>query len=167
MTHFKLIFKYAFLDLRKQKIRSILAIIGVLISIGLLTVVMFLSDSISYSYVNYLTIEAGGVDIKIKVRHYNGEPEDRSSYFEYDEIIDKIQNASNDIKNFIPRMEVSGNVKISEGFHTSNLTDEHTCLASNLIIYIRDFVYKGIHLIILVGREGFEPTTTTYLKITS
>lgn len=126
MTHFKLIFKYAFLDLRKQKIRSILAIIGVLISIGLLTVVLFLSDSISYSYVNYLTIEAGNQDAVISVRHYNGEPEDRSSYFEYDEIIDKIQNASNDIKNFIPRMEVSGNVNISEGFHTSNLTDEKT-----------------------------------------
>ena len=124
MTHFKLIFKYAFLDLRKQKIRSILAIIGVLISIGLLTVVLFLSDSISYSYVNYLTIEAGNQDAVISVRHYNGEPEDRSSYFEYDEIINKVQNASNDIKNFIPRMEVSGDVNISEGFHTSNLTDQ-------------------------------------------
>lgn len=126
MTHFKLIFKYAFLDLRKQKIRSILAIIGVLISIGLLTVVLFLSDSITYSYVNYLTTEAGNQDAVISVRHYNGEPEDRSSYFGYDEIIEKIQNVSNDIKNFIPRMEVSGNVNISENLNTSKVTDEQT-----------------------------------------
>jgi ABC-type antimicrobial peptide transport system permease subunit len=124
MTNLKLIFRYAFSDLKKQKIRTTLAIIGVLISIGLLTVVLFLSDSIAYSYVNYLTSESGNIDSVISVRHYNGEPEDRSSYFEFQPIIEKIENTTNAIKDFIPRMELTGTVKVSEGFNTSILTGE-------------------------------------------
>jgi ABC-type antimicrobial peptide transport system permease subunit len=114
MTHFKLIIKYAFSDLKKQKVRTIFAIIGVLISIGLLTVILFLSDSISASYVDFLTIEAGNQDGRISVRHYMGEPEDRSSYFQYQPIIETIQNTTNAVANFIPRMDVSGNVKNKE-----------------------------------------------------
>ncbi|MFX1500823.1 MAG: hypothetical protein ACFFDH_07655, partial [Promethearchaeota archaeon] len=78
MTHIKLIFKYAFLDLRKQRLRSFLAIIGMLISIGLLTVVLFLSDSISAGYVDFLSIDSGNQDAVISIRHYNEEPENRS-----------------------------------------------------------------------------------------
>ncbi|MFX1350172.1 MAG: ABC transporter permease [Promethearchaeota archaeon] len=124
MTHIKLVFKYAFHDLSKQKIRTLLAIIGMLISIGLLTVVLFLSDSISVGYSDYLTIEAGNQDAVISVRHYNEEPSNRSSYFEYKPLIETIQIASNTIENFIPRMEVIGYVNISEGFHTTALKDE-------------------------------------------
>jgi ABC-type antimicrobial peptide transport system permease subunit len=124
MTNLKLIFRYAFSDLKKQKVRSSLAIIGVLISIGLLTVVLFLSDSIAYSYVNYLTIEAGNQDATISVRHYNGEPEGRSTYFEYNPIIQDIKNTSNAIGHYIPRMEVTGTVKVSENFNTTDLTGE-------------------------------------------
>lgn len=114
MTHFKLIFKYAFSDLKKQKIRTIFAIIGVLISIMLLTVILFLSDTISASYVDYLTIEAGNQDSSISVRHSTGEPEDRSSYFQFQPIIETIQNTTNAIESFIPRMEVFGGVKNKE-----------------------------------------------------
>jgi ABC-type antimicrobial peptide transport system permease subunit len=124
MTNLKLIFRYAFSDMKKQKIRTILAVIGVLISIGLLTVVLFLSDSIASSYVDYLTIEAGNQDATISVRHYNGEPEGRSEYFDYNPIIQKIKNASNSIRSFIPRMELTGTVKVSEDFNTTSLTGE-------------------------------------------
>ena len=124
MNHFRLVIKYAFLDLKKQKIRTLLAIIGMLISIGLLTVVLFLNDSISSSYVDYLTIEAGNQDAVITVRHYTGEPEDRSSYFKFDPIIETIQNTSSTVENFIPRMDVSGTVKISKGFNTTELSGE-------------------------------------------
>ncbi|MFW9940255.1 MAG: ABC transporter permease [Candidatus Thorarchaeota archaeon] len=124
MTHFKLVLKYAFLDLKKQKIRSLLAIIGMLISIGLLTVVLFLNDSISSSYVNYLTIEAGNQDAVISVRHYAGEPENRSSYFEFEPVINTIENTTNSIENFIPRMVISGTVKVSKGFNTTEFTGE-------------------------------------------
>lgn len=124
MTHFKLVLKYAFLDLKKQKIRTLLAIIGMLISIGLLTVVLFLNDSISSSYVDYLTIEAGNQDAVISVRHYTGEPEDRSSYFKFEPLINTIRNTTNKIENYIPRMAISGSVKASKGFNTTELTSE-------------------------------------------
>lgn len=124
MTNFKLVLKYAFLDLKKQKIRTLLAIIGMLISIGLLTVILFLNDSISSSYVDYLTIEAGNQDALITVRHYTGEPEDRSSYFEFDPILDTIENVSTRIKNCIPRMDIFGTVNVSKGFNTTELTGE-------------------------------------------
>ncbi|MFW9826100.1 MAG: ABC transporter permease [Candidatus Thorarchaeota archaeon] len=117
MTHIKLIFKYAFQDLRKQKVRTLLAVIGMLISIGLLTVVLFLSDSIAVGYVDYLSIDSGNQDVVVSVRHYNGEPENRSSYFNYKPIINKIQNASNAVENFIPRIDLKGNV-------TNTLTGE-------------------------------------------
>ncbi|MFX1425678.1 MAG: ABC transporter permease [Promethearchaeota archaeon] len=112
------------MDLKKQKIRTLLAIIGMLISIGLLTVVLFLNDSISSSYVDYLTIEAGNQDAIITVRHYTGEPEERSSYFKFDPVISTIQNTSSAIENFIPRMDVSGTVKISKGYNTTEFTGE-------------------------------------------
>ncbi|MFX0002572.1 MAG: ABC transporter permease [Candidatus Hodarchaeota archaeon] len=111
MTHIKLVFKYAFQDLKKQKIRTLLAIIGMLISIGLLTVVLFLSDSIAVGYVDYLSIDSGNQDAVISVRHYNGEPSNRSSYFDYNPIINIIQNTSGVVNNFIPRMEINGYVK--------------------------------------------------------
>jgi len=111
MTHLKLVLKYAFKDLKNQKVRTIFAILGVLISIGLLTTILFLSDSISASYVDYLTIEAGNQDAVISVRHYTKEPPDRSSYFEYQPIIEKIKNSTNAVKDIIPRMQVSGSVK--------------------------------------------------------
>ncbi len=124
MTNIKLIFKYAFLDLKKQKIRAILAIIGMLISIGLLTVVLFLSDSIAVGFVDYLSIDSGNQDAVISVRHYNEEPDNRSSYFEYNPLINIIQETTNAIENFIPRMEIEGSVNISEGYYTTNITNE-------------------------------------------
>ena len=133
MTNFKLIFKYAFQDLSKQKLRTILAIIGMLISIGLLTVVLFLSDSISMGYSDYLTIEAGNQDAVITVRHYSEEPDNRSSYFDYDPLIETIQSSTSIVENFIPRMEITGNLNISEGVHTTDLTDEEVaCTISAL-----------------------------------
>ena len=124
MTHLKLVLKYAFSDLRKQRLRTILAVLGMLISIGLLTVVLFLSDSIAIGYVDFLTVEAGNQDATISVRHYYGESENRSSYFDYEPLIERIQNTTNVIENFIPRMEIQGELNISEGFNTPNLTND-------------------------------------------
>lgn len=124
MTHFKLVLKYAFSDLKKQKIRTLLAIIGLLISIGLLTVILFLNDSISSSYVNYLTIEAGNQDAVITVRHYTGEPDDRSSFFKFEPIIKTIQNSTDSIEDLIPRMDVSATVNVSKSFGSTELTGE-------------------------------------------
>ena len=50
MLNIKLVFKYAFKDLGKQKVRTIVGIFGVMISVGLLAIVLFLSDYIRYIY---------------------------------------------------------------------------------------------------------------------
>jgi ABC-type antimicrobial peptide transport system permease subunit len=113
MKNLALIFRYAFKDLIKQKVRTVLGIIGVTISVGLLAIVLFLSDSISVSFVDYLSADAGGQDMVISIRHYRNEPENRSSYFDYDPIIEKIEDVSDDIEDFIPRMEVDGIINIS------------------------------------------------------
>ncbi len=126
MVKIKLVFKYAFRDLAKQKVRTSMAIIGTLISIGLLAIVLFLSDSIAVSYADYLSADAGGQDILISVRHYNNEPEDRSTFFEYEEIIEQIKDndkVKDEIDDYLPRMEVKGKLYVSEGFSTDELTE--------------------------------------------
>ncbi|GAH67014.1 unnamed protein product, partial [marine sediment metagenome] len=87
-------------------------------------VILFLNDSISSSYVDYLTIEAGNQDAIITVRHYTGEPENRSSYFKFDPILDTIENVSTRFKDKIPRMDLSGTVNVSKAFTTTELTGE-------------------------------------------
>ncbi|TXT60339.1 MAG: conserved membrane protein of unknown function [Promethearchaeota archaeon] len=123
MVNIKTIFKYAFKDLKTQKVRTILGTIGILISVGLLALVLFLADSISMGFVDYLSIDAGDQDLVITVRHYNGEPSNRSSFFAYNPIIDEIRTTTSEVQYFIPRMEVQGDVNISEGFGTRDLTD--------------------------------------------
>ena len=83
MANTILALKYAFKDLGRQKIRTVLGIVGVTISVGLLAIVLFLSDSIAVTFVDYLSVDAGDQDIVVTVRHYNGEPDNRSSYFEF------------------------------------------------------------------------------------
>jgi ABC-type antimicrobial peptide transport system permease subunit len=123
MSNIKLIVKYAFKDLLRQKVRTTIAIIGVMISIALLALVLFLSDSISVTFIDYLSIDAGGQDMVINVRHYNNEPVNRSNYFEFNPLIDSIRENVSYVDNFIPRMELWGNVNVSKGKNTSELTN--------------------------------------------
>lgn len=126
MPNIKTVFKYAFKDLGKQKVRTSVGIIGVMISVGLLAIVLFLSDSIAVTYVDYMAIDAGNADMKISVRHYIGEPEDRSDYFEYNPLINTIKTNFKQIGNFIPRMNVWGNTNISESEESPILTNQRT-----------------------------------------
>ena len=87
MGNLRLILNYAAKDLWQQKVKTILGLIGVMISVGLLAIVLFVSDSISISFIDYLAQDAGNQDMVISVRHYNGEPYNRSTYFEFDPII--------------------------------------------------------------------------------
>ena len=124
MTNIKTIFKKTFKDLSRHKVRTSLAIVGVMISVGLLAMVLFLSDSISVTFTNYLSIDAGQQDMNIRVRHYNGEPDNRSNYFDYHPIVETIQNNMDEIGGFIPRMSLWGNVNVSKGFETQELINE-------------------------------------------
>ncbi len=135
MSNIKLVFRYAFRDLTRQKLRTLIGIMGIMISVGLLAIVLFLSDSISVSFVDYFSVSAGNQDMNISVRHYNGEPEDRSTYFEYQPVIEKIQgsNSSNIIGSYIPRLEVTGEIHISEGYDTTKITEfTETALISGI-----------------------------------
>ena len=124
MSNIKLVFKYAFKDLARHKVRSSLGIIGIMISVGLLALILFLSDSISVTFVDYLSIDAGQQDFNINVRHYNGEPDNRSNYFEFQPLIKTIQNNVDEIGGFIPRMGLWGNVNKSRGVGTQELENE-------------------------------------------
>ncbi len=97
---------YAFKDLFRKKTRNILGILGVFVSLFLLTSVSFITDSISYSYIDFLTADSGNQDIVLTARHYIDEPENRSMNFEYTPIIEAIQNEENissKIEHYIPR----------------------------------------------------------------
>lgn len=124
MPNVKLMFKYAFKDLLRHKTRTFAGILGITVSISLLALILFLSDSISVTFIDYLSIDAGQQDFNIQVRHYNGEPESRSNFYEYQSVIDKIQDNVEEIESFIPRMNIWGNTNVSKGYETSELANE-------------------------------------------
>jgi len=100
------IFSYAFKDLKTQKFRAILGVIGVAVSIFLLTTVSFLTDAVSSSYVDYLVTDAGGMDATISYRWLEGYTDTTlgSEYnFTYNEMIEKIETATDQIEHYIPR----------------------------------------------------------------
>jgi len=124
MPNIKIVFKYALKDLSRQKVRSFIAIFGVMVSVALLAIVLFLSDSISVTFIDYLSIDAGNQDIVINVRHYNGEPPNRSIYFDYQPVMESIRGNVSEIENIIPRMELGGYVNVSRDLNTQELTNE-------------------------------------------
>ena len=100
------LWRYAFKDLFRKKTRNILGILGVFVSLFLLTTVSFLTDSISNSYVDFLTADSGNQDIVLNARHYIGEPENYTVDFKYTPIIEKLENNENisaEIEYYIPR----------------------------------------------------------------
>ena len=100
------LWRYAFKDLFRKKTRNILGILGVFVSLFLLTTVSFLTDSISNSYIDFLTADSGDQDIVLNARHYIGEPENYSMEFKYKPIIETLQNdenVSSEIEHYIPR----------------------------------------------------------------
>ncbi|WP_457557636.1 ABC transporter permease [Candidatus Harpocratesius sp.] len=94
--------KYTFHDLKKQKVKTIFGISGVLVSIFLLTVVGTLSDSLSFSYLDQATSESGSADIsitKITTQDFNYNP-----YFDESIISEKLEGSVPEIDSFFPRI---------------------------------------------------------------
>ncbi|MHA1898244.1 MAG: ABC transporter permease [Promethearchaeota archaeon] len=92
-------------DLKAKKVRSIMAILGVSISIFLLSSVSFLTDSASAAYVDYLTTDSGNVDMDIHVRWVSGNQTQEPYWFDYNNMTNLIKssNASNEIEGYLPR----------------------------------------------------------------
>ena len=123
MTNIKIVFKYAFKDFVRHKTRTFIGVLGITISIGLLALILFLSDSIAVTFIDYLSIDAGQQDFNVSVRHYNGEPYNRSNYFSYQPVIETIRNDIDEVESFIPRMSLWGEVNYSKGYETQELTN--------------------------------------------
>ena len=137
MTNFKTILSYSFRDLRRQKVRSILGIAGVMVSVALLTIVLFIADSISVSFIDYLTIDAGDQDMRISVRHYDTEPENRTSYFEFAEMSENIIQNIPKIEYCIPRFELFSQVNETADYNTTktiNVTHEVRVVGLNFTL---------------------------------
>ncbi|NHJ22801.1 MAG: FtsX-like permease family protein [Candidatus Lokiarchaeota archaeon] len=159
MPNITLVFKYAFKDLMRHKTRTFVGVLGITVSISLLALILFLSDSVSVTFVDYLSIDAGQQDFNIQVRHYNGEPENRSDYYDYQGIIDKVQGEVKEIENFIPRMNVWGNVNLSKGYDTPELINQRrSVLISGLDFELENQLDFGSFL---------KPGTNDILEITS
>ncbi len=119
----KTVLSYAFKDLKRQRVRSILGVMGVSISIALLTIVLFLSDSISVSFIDYLTTDAGDQDLTVGVWHYDGEPENRTSYFPFVEMSEQIKQNVSTIECCIPRFELNCWANATYNFSTTESTN--------------------------------------------
>jgi ABC-type antimicrobial peptide transport system permease subunit len=157
--HLKLVFKYAFQDLKKHKIRTILGLIGVIISISLLCLVLFIGDSASSTMVNYIASDSGNQDLVVSVRHYNEEPENRSNYFSYGPMIAKMEYQTSAIEHYIPRMEVQGKVYASESFNSQELTGTtKTVLISGINVGYENIIGFGSFKWPIINREMLLPT---------
>jgi len=123
MTNIKIVFKYALKDFIRHKTRTFIGVLGITISIGLLALILFLSDSIAVTFIDYLSIDAGQQDFNVSVRHYNGEPDNRSNYFSYQPLIETIRNDIDEVDTFIPRLSLWGDVNDSKGYETQDLAN--------------------------------------------
>mgnify|MGYP006282332907 CR=1 FL=1 len=99
------IVRYAFKDIKDQKLRSILGIVGVAVSIFLLSTVSFLTDTVSATYVNFLTTDAGNIDYDIYWRDLSNDQQEDPYWINYTQMIDDIKGSSvgDEIRGYIPR----------------------------------------------------------------
>lgn len=111
---------YAFKDLKSQKMRTILGIFGVSISIFLLTTVSFLTDTVSYAYVDFLTSDSANIDFHIYTRWVNDQDQQLDWDFKYNELIDQIKASpvADEINGYMPRYEDSFTVNVTESYYT-------------------------------------------------
>jgi len=81
------VLKYAFQDIKRQKVKTVFAVGGIFISVLLLTLVGSLNDSLAYSYLDQATYTVGSADFV-----FNREQQQDinfNSYFNYREFLDQ------------------------------------------------------------------------------
>ncbi|MBN2157173.1 MAG: ABC transporter permease [Candidatus Lokiarchaeota archaeon] len=97
-------FQFAWRDFKKQKLKSIFAILGVMIAIFLLTAIGMLIDSLSYSFLDVATAQSGSSDLIITKSispDLTFNPYMNHSYIESTADIEEIDNYYPRILNFI------------------------------------------------------------------
>lgn len=95
-------FYYAFDDIRRNKVKSSFGIMGIAISIMLLTVVGSLNDSISFSYLDQATAQSGSADI-IFSRQLQADI-NFDLFFDQNLIESKLQGKIDEIDYYFPRI---------------------------------------------------------------
>ncbi len=97
-------FQFAWRDFKKQKLKSVFAILGVMIAIFLLTAIGMLIDSLSYSFLDIATAQSGSSDLTITKSispDLTFDPYLNHTYIETTADIDEIDNYYPRILNFI------------------------------------------------------------------
>lgn len=97
--------KYAFGDLKKSRTRSILGILGVSISVFLLTSVSILTDTISSGFVDYMATDSGNLDLRVSVRRLPTDPRNRTKYFNPYPLMEEIRQNVTGIDKILPRWD--------------------------------------------------------------
>jgi ABC-type antimicrobial peptide transport system permease subunit len=106
---------YALKDLKNQKLKTIMGIVGVSVSVFLLATVSMLTDTVSANYVDFLTIDSGNIDIDIHRRWLAGGQQNAEEYFNYAEMIETIidETGGGDIGAYIPRVVEVYSINVS------------------------------------------------------
>ncbi len=97
------LWSYAIKDLFRQKTRTFLGVMGVGVSLFLLTSVSFVTDSVSYNFVDFLTLGAGDQDMVLSSRPQNSSQSNFTEYYDYTTVVPQIRNATDEIGDIIPR----------------------------------------------------------------
>ncbi|MHA1672624.1 MAG: ABC transporter permease [Promethearchaeota archaeon] len=97
------LWSYALKDLFRQKTRTFLGVMGVGVSLFLLTSVSFVTDSVSYNFVDFLTLGAGDQDMVLSSRPLNSSQSNFTEYYDYTTVAPQIRNATDEIGDIVPR----------------------------------------------------------------
>ncbi|WP_371803445.1 ABC transporter permease [Candidatus Lokiarchaeum ossiferum] len=134
------LYSYAFKDLFRQKTRTILGVMGIAVSLFLLTSVSFITDSVSYGFIDFLTADCGNQDLRLSVRHYAGEEENRSDYFDYPNITALIHEEFDEIEHFLPRTTMWGR---TNGSISNPMEDERWAQLGALDVKLEEDISFG------------------------
>jgi len=93
--------KHTWLNLKRDRAKAIFAILGIMISIVLLTAIGMVNDTMSYNYMQIITSSTGNADIMISKRIQTDIS--FSPYFDEDIIENDLQDIEG-VEEFFPRI---------------------------------------------------------------
>ncbi|MHA1775418.1 MAG: hypothetical protein DRO88_02190 [Promethearchaeia archaeon] len=97
------LWSYAIKDLFRQKTRTIFGILGITVSLFLLTSVSIITDSVSYNFIDFLTLDAGFQDMTLSRRPVSTNDVNFTGYFDFIDVTPEIRSAAPEIGNIVPR----------------------------------------------------------------
>lgn len=97
------LWSYAIKDLSRQKTRTFFGILGITISLFLLTSVSIITDSVSYNFIDFLTLDAGSQDMVLSRRPVSTNDVNFTGFFDYPQVSSEIRSFAPEIEYMIPR----------------------------------------------------------------